>query len=162
MNIIESFEAYIVSQRTVGINFLILGGVLIAIVIIAHFAFPSTTLAIWFKRSLIACGILIALGGWSYGNFNNKVSEKGKAHYSQNSTEFVQTELVRMEKVVKQFPYYQITFATLIVIALLVVLFVPSPQAKGLAFAVILLMAGCLIVEQISHSSIMEYAESLN
>lgn len=161
MKIIEAFEAYIAAQKALSNQFLILCGVLILIAIITHFAFPTTTMTIWLKRSLVVCGLFIALGGFSYGNFNNKVSDSGHAHYHQNSVEFAQAEQVRMEKVVKQFPYYQITFALFIVASLLVVLFVPSPQAKGVAFAVILLFVGCMIVEQVSHTSIVEYADSL-
>ncbi len=161
MKIFESFLVYTDAQRALSTNFLILGGILIAIALIAHFAFPSATLTIWFKRSVIACGLLIILGGISYGNFNQKVVDTGKVAFEKNATEFAQTEQVRMEKVVKQFPLYQITFALFIVVALLVVLFVPAPQAKGIAFAVMLLFAGCMVLEQVSHQSIMDYFESL-
>ncbi len=162
MNILESFEAYIASQRAVGTNFLILGGILIVLAVIAHFTLSSSVMTIWLKSGLIVCGLLIAAGGWSYGNFNEKVSKEGHSQFEKDPAEFAQTEAVRMDKVVKQFPYYQITFAAFIILSLIVVLFVPSPAAKGIAFAVIALMAGCLLVEQVSHSSIVEYAQSLN
>ncbi len=162
MSIIESFGAYIDSQRAVSTNFILLCGILIIIAIVVHFAFPSTSFALWFKRSLVVGGVLIALGGFSYGNFNKKVLESGHTLYENNPTEFAKTEEVRMEKVVKQFPYYQITFAIFVLISLIIILFIPSPIAKGIAFSTAVLFIGCMAVEQVSHSSILDYFEALS
>ncbi len=161
MNILESFGAYVDSQRAVSLNFMILCGVLILIALIAHFAFPSTTLTVWLKRSLVLCGLLIAVGGFSYYGFNQKVEKDGRSLYERNSIEFKQSEQVRMDKVLKQFPYYQIILALLVILSLIVIIFVPLPKLKGIAFACAMLFIGCMVVEQISHHAILEYVLKL-
>ncbi|KXX66634.1 hypothetical protein [Flammeovirga sp. SJP92] len=161
MNILQSLEAYTSAQKWVGINFIILGAILLVLAGIISFFVTKTPLASGMKWGSLVTGILIIIGGISYGNFNNKIQIEGKALYEKDSTEFIQTEHERMEKVDQGFLTYQLVFATFAVGAFAVILFFNAPFIKGIAFAVAILFTGLLIIEGFSHPSIQAYTEDL-
>ena len=66
-----------------------------------------------------------------------------------------------MEKVDKGFLTYQIVFAVFVLAALIVIVFIKSPLAKGIAFAIAILFIGQLLIEGFSHKSIREYTDIL-
>ncbi|NME71054.1 hypothetical protein [Flammeovirga aprica] len=161
MNILESLEAYTSAQKWVGINFIILGILLLVTAGIITFFVTKTPLATGMKWGALVAGILIIIGGYGYGNFNNKILSEGKISYEKNSSEFVRAEHERMEKVNNGFLGYQLVFAAFLLASLAVILFVNLPYLKGIAFAVTILFAGLIIIEGFSHPSIETYTKEL-
>ncbi len=161
MNILQSLETYTSAQKWVGINFIILGSVLLILAGVFTFFVEKTPLASGMKWGALAAGILITVGGISYGNFNKKIQRDGEALFEKDKTEFIQYEYERMEKVDKGFLTYQMVFVAFVVAALIVILFVKAPVLKGVAFAVAILFIGQLIIEGFSHPSITKYTNEL-
>ena len=161
MNILQSLEAYTSAQKWVGINFIILGSVLLILAGVFAFFVAKTPLAAGMKWGALTAGFFIIVGGISYGNFNKKILREGQALFEKDRTEFVQYEHERMEKVDKGFLTYQFVFASFVVAALIVILFVKAPILKGVAFAVAILFVGQLIIEGFSHPSITKYTNEL-
>lgn len=161
MNFLQSLEAYTTAQKWVGYNFMILGIALLILAAIFAFFVAKSPMGSGMKWGSLITGIFIITGGIGYGSFNNKVHEEAKALYQKDKTEFVQFEHERMEKVDKGFLTYQITFAVFVLASLIVILFVNSPVAKGVSFAIALLFIGVMIIEGFSHKSISTYAEEL-
>ena len=153
---LEHLETYIQAQKTVASLFMLIGGLLFLLAIAAHFA-GKTDLLNGLKYGAIVCGLLILLGGLGYRATESKLLEKQTSLYQQSEQRFQQEEYQRMENVVKSYPTYQWTFAALILISLLVILFTTKPFWHGVAFAVMLLHAAVLLVEAVSHRSIMAY-----
>ncbi len=161
MNLLQSLETYASAQKWVGVNFIILGSILLILAGVFAFFIAKSPMASGIKWGALACGILIIVGGFSYINFNEKTKQESTAIYEKNATDFVQYEHERMEKVDKGFIVYQITFAAFVLAALIVIVFVKSPVLKGVAFAVAILFLGQLIIEGFSHQSITEYTQEL-
>ncbi|WP_044211972.1 hypothetical protein [Flammeovirga sp. OC4] len=161
MNILQSLEAYTSAQKWVGINFIILGTLLLLLAGIITFFVTKTPLASGMKWGALVTGLLIIFGGFGYGNFNNKILKEGEIAIQKSSNEFIQSEYERMEKVDKGFLTYQLTFAAFAIAAIIVILFIHSPFLKGIAFSVAILFIGLLIIEGFSHPSIKAYAAEL-
>ncbi len=161
MNLLQSLEAYASAQKWVGINFIILGSILLILSGIFAFFIAKSPMASGMKWGSLVTGILIIVGGLSYLNFNEKTKKESTAIYQKDIKEFVQHEHDRMEKVDKGFILYQITFAAFVLAALIVIVFVKAPVLKGIAFAVAILFIGQLIIEAFSHQSISEYTQEL-
>ena len=161
MNILQSLETYTSAQKWVGINFIILGSFLLVLAAIFALFVAKSPMAIGMKWGSLATGLLIIVGGISYLNFNEKVKRESTAIHQKDSTEFVQYEYDRMEKVDNGFIVYQITFAAFVLAALIIIVFVKAPVLKGVAFAVAILFLGQLIIEGFSHRSISEYTQEL-
>ena len=161
MNILQSLEAYTSAQKWVGINFIVLGVILLILGGVFALFVAKSPMATGMKWGALAAGVLIIVGGFSYLNFNEKTKQESTAIYQKDRTEFVQHEHERMEKVDKGFILYQITFAAFVLAALIVIVFVKAPVLKGVAFAVAILFIGQLIVEGFSHQSITEYTQEL-
>lgn len=161
MNILNSLEAYAHAQKWVGINFIILGSILLVLSGIFAFFVAKSPMAAGMKWGALAAGLFIIVGGISYLNFNKKTYNEGEALYQKNIAEFVQYEHERMEKVEKGFIIYQLVFAAFVLASLVMILFVKAPVLKGVACAVALLFIGQLIIEGFSHQSISKYTNEL-
>ncbi|ANQ51770.1 hypothetical protein MY04_4434 [Flammeovirga sp. MY04] len=161
MNILQSLEAYTSAQKWVGINFIILGSILVILAGIFTFFVLKTPMSTGMKWGALVSGILILVGGMSYYSFCNKTQLSSQAIYKRDVTEFLQFEYERMEKVDKDFLLYQLTFTAFIVAALIIILFINMPLLKGVSYAVAILFLGILIIEGFSHTSITKYTSEL-
>ncbi|NRB59064.1 MAG: hypothetical protein HRU50_03890 [Winogradskyella sp.] len=162
MNFIQSLETYTNAQKWVGTNFIILGSLLLILATTVAFFINKSPLADGLKWGALCTGLLIIIGGFSYRNFSDKIQYNAKEIYGDNPTKFIQTEYNRMSKVNKGFIVYQMSFAAFVVASLIVILFVKSPFAKGISFAVAVLFIGVLIIEGFSQKSITTYNDELN
>ncbi len=161
MEIVQALTNYTLAQKTVATNFIYLGiGLIIFAIAIWIFA-PSVQLTNGLKYGSLVCAILIIIGGFSYNNFSQKILDNGIKAEKKNHVQFVQDETIRMEKVEKGFPIYQMVFGALIAIPLILILFVNKPLLNGISFSIMILFLFQMIIEAYSHYSILEYAKYL-
>ncbi len=160
MEIIQEFQAYIASQKAVGTQFILIGIGLLVIAILFHFS-GSSQLSSGLKIGAAICGLLIISGGVGYRTTETKLLRSQTALYQKNQSEFKKVETERMQKVVKDYPIYQIIFGSFIILSLLIVWVVKKPFWHGVAFSVMILFIAVIIVEGYSHKSIKSYFEYL-
>ena len=161
MDIVQALETYTLAQKTVATNFICLGiGLIIFAIAVWVFA-PSGQFSNGLKYGSLVCGILIMIGGFSYSNFSQKILNNGIKAEKENHVQFVEEETIRMEKVEKGFPIYQMVFGAFIAIPLLLILFINKPLLNGISFAVMILFLFQMIIEAYSYTSIAEYSKYL-
>ena len=161
MNILQALEAYTLAQKTVATNFIYLGiGLIIFSIAVWVFA-PGGQLSNGLKYGALVCGILIMIGGLSYRNFSQKILENGIKAQNNNHVQFVDEETIRMEKVEKDFPVYQMVFGAFIAIPLLLIFFINKPLLNGISFSIMILFLFQMIIEAYSYTSIAEYLKYL-
>ncbi len=158
---LNSLALYINAQKWVAINFIILGIILLVFAFICMIMLPKSALINGLKWACVGSSAFIMLGGFVYGNFNNNLNIKAQALYEKSIEQFVATEHERMEIVEKGFIKYQISFAAILMLSILVVLFIKPELFKGIAFAFAFLMLGVMLIEAYSHKSISDYAKVL-
>jgi len=160
MDLLSQFEIYINAQKGVGSQFILLGAALLVIAIWAHFS-GGSVLANGIKTGALICGLLIIAGGFGYRSTEAGLLKKQSEVYEKSQVEFTKIETERMAKVNKDYTVYQIVFGAFIIVSLLIIFLLKNPYWHGIAFAVILLMIGVMIVEAFSHQSIKEYYQFL-
>ena len=157
MTIDDSLTAYIASQKTVAIAFLVLSSVLIASSLAIYLLSEPSRFLQGYKIGALIFGVLIAVGGGTYLFTNARTHDKLKAAHKANPGEFVSSEQKRMAKVVKGFPVYQYVGSAFILVALGIILFAGRPFWSGIAIAVAFHFLGFMFVELVSHSSIKQH-----
>lgn len=160
MELLAQFDSYIHAQKNVGTHFILIGILLLIIATWSHFS-ATGPLSSGLKTGAIICGLLILAGGFAYRYTETTLLNKQTELFHKNQTEFRQVEAERMEKVKKDYPVYQIVFSGFILAALLLILLVKHPYWHGIAFAVLILMVGVMIIEAFSQRSINMYYELL-
>ena len=157
MEIIKSLGEYTISQKLVGTSFIVIGILFIVFAIINNYAFSQSELIKGLKMGSLICGIFILIGGFGYNNFSTKTELKQIERYNQSRDDFLKQENIRMEKVIKDYPVYQIVFGSFIIISILIIWFTKNPFWHGIAFSVIILFTSVMIIEANSHKSIKNY-----
>lgn len=160
MELLAHFETYINAQKSVGNQFILIGGLLLIVAAWSHFSDVST-LTSGLKAGSLICGLLILIGGFGYRSTETTLLKKQTELFHQNQIEFKQVETERMAKVKKDYPIYQIVFGGFIILSVLMIWFVKNTYWHGVAFAILILMVGVMIVEAFSQRSINQYYESL-
>ncbi|MBV6652887.1 MAG: hypothetical protein KI786_03975 [Mameliella sp.] len=160
MEALQQLEIYIAAQKNVAFQFILIGVLLFILAAVFHFL-GKGDLSAGLRTGSIVCGCFILIGGIAYQNTEHKLLETQKALYHESAEQFQQQEAARMEKVVKDYPVYQMVFGGFIMLSLLVVLFVSKPYWHGIAFSVIILFVLVMISEAFSHQSIKSYFEFL-
>lgn len=154
---IEALENYTAAQKTVGTRFIFIGIILLIIAIVIWFGVEKTNFYDGLKTGSFICGIIILLGGAAYYNFSQTTHKKIVDIHSESKTEYLTTEKLRMTKVAKDYPIYQLVFSGFIVASLVIIFLLNQAFWSGVACAVILQFIGVLIVEYISKTSIDSY-----
>ncbi|HAD07943.1 MAG TPA: hypothetical protein DCF62_00540 [Porticoccaceae bacterium] len=154
MEIIESLDAYIASQKTVAIQFLILGVCFLVIAGVLWQLDSGAKLLQGLKAGCLVWSLLILAGGGAYYNFCNQLHAQQIQAYEADPTQFLAAEHQRVAKVVTDFPIYQMAFAACIVASLVVILFVSKAFFSGIAFATLLLFSVLMLIEAYSKTSI--------
>lgn len=160
MKILQQLEIYINAQKNVAIQFIIIGVGLLLLFALLHFFSESAWLH-GLKIGALICGCFILVGGVAYYNTENKLLKSSIQLYQNNTTDFQKTELERMQKVIRDYPIYQIIFSSLIVLSLLGIWLLPNPFWQGVACATVLLFVAVILVEAYSYQSIKAYVEFL-
>ncbi|MFK8054778.1 MAG: hypothetical protein AB8F78_01555 [Saprospiraceae bacterium] len=160
MDLQSELEIYISAQKAVGTQFIAVGVGLLLTAFISHM-FGEGPLASGLKIGGIVCGLLISGGGFLYRYTETTLLENQSTLYRLNSEKFALEEGARMEKVVSDFPKYQITFRAILLAGMIAVLVTESPFWHGVSFTIMGMMIGVLIAEAFSKSSIMTYHQAL-
>lgn len=157
---LKHLETYIHAQKVVATNSIGLGVLLILLAVLLHFI-GNSELSKGLKIGFICLGLFSIGGGYTYQKFSENLFEKQSVLQQQNATQFHQEETVRMEKVAKTFPIYQIVFIVIIVVSLLVIFFTNKGLVQGICFSVVFFFLGNMIIEKLSKTSIDKYIEQL-
>ncbi len=154
------FETYITAQKAVGLHFILLGVGLLVVAIIAQIM-GSTTLANGLKTGALVCGLMMIISGIGYRMTETKLLEKQTQLFQKEAANFQQVEIERMAKVIKDYPIYQMVSIALIIAALLLIYFTKNPYWQGIAYAVIIMFVGFMMIEAFSQYSIKAYFQAL-
>jgi len=156
MKTLSQFQIYIDAQKWVGVQFMLLGAGLVIISGLALFL-GNSELANGLKVGAIISGLFISISGYAYRNTEIKLLNSQTRFFNKDHVASRLTETKRMEKVLKDYPIYQIVFGAFIVIALIIILSANYSFWCGIALSIILLSTGVIIVEAHSHHSIKHY-----
>jgi len=159
--VLQQLESYILAQKNVALQFIMIGIALLIFSTLLHIM-GKGSLSNGLRIGSLICGLFILIGGIAYKNTENKLLQTQTVLYQKSKVEFKQVETERMQKVMKDYPIYQIVFGSFIVLSLLVIWLVKNPYWHGIAFSVILLFTAVMIVEAFSQQSIKLYFEFLN
>ena len=161
MDMLQSLKTYTKAQKGTGTNFTVAGIVIAFLTAVVIIVSDKSILLTGFKWGGFSAGIIMILIGLIYRGYCDIVHKKAQTIYSKDKIEFVKTEHRRMQKVEKDLLGYQIAFSLVIVLSIAVSFFVHSKITKGVLYAVAMLFAGMLMVENMSRSSIKNYTETL-
>jgi len=161
MTFVESLSLYTAAQKTVAYGFVGCGALLLISAALTWLAPPNAS-PLWqgFRVGAIVFGLLILVGGLGYARFNNQNEADVAAGYQADAMAQVQTEHARMQKVVSDFPVYQIVFAVIVAAALATALFA-QPYWAGFAYPPAFLFLAVMLIEAHSHVSIAAHAETI-
>lgn len=162
MSFLESLAMYTASQKTVAYGFIACGVVLLASALLV-LLLNSAASPLWqgFKIGALIFGLLILAGGVGYLKFSGDTETKVASQYQVNAEQTLAEESTRMNKVVSDFPTYQMVFAVIVLIALALIVFA-KPFWSGVAFPVALLFILVLLIEAYSKTSIDEHTQFVN
>ena len=115
---------------------------------------------------LLIVGVLALVVGLSM-NFSNQARiGKYSAAYAESPTAFVQAERERTESFIRWYPYTMYTFSVIIILALGVFLWKPTPLGRAIGLATVLLGLAVLFLDHFSeeraegyHTQIMQELE---
>ncbi len=158
---LEQLEIYINAQKTIANYMLAFGFIMLFLAVLTHFS-SSNTLIVGLKIGLLVFGLISAASGFGYKKTEEKLLKSQTLLYQENAADFNLKEKERMAKVVKNFPFIQITFVAIILVALVINLFFHKAILNGLLFALVIFLVGNMIIESVSKSSIDTYFEKLS
>ncbi len=161
MDLLQSLKKYTKEQKITGTNFIVAGIVMLFFTAVVIIASDKSVLVTGFKWGGFPAGLVMIPIGLIYRAYSDNIHKKATAIYLKNRNEFVKEEYRRMQKVAKDLLGYQMAFSLVIVLSIAVSFFVHSKITKGVLYAVVMLFAGMLIVENMSRSSIKIYTEIL-
>ncbi len=153
-------ETYITAQKAVGLHFILLGIGLLVVAIVSQIM-GSTALANGIKTGALVCGLMMIVSGIGYRMTETKLLENQTQLFQKDAANFQQVETERMAKVIKDYPLYQMVSIALIIAALVLIFFTKNPYWQGIAYAVIMMFVGFMMIEDFSHYSIKAYFQAL-
>ncbi|MFR9543640.1 MAG: hypothetical protein SNH27_16530 [Rikenellaceae bacterium] len=137
-------------------------GVLFVIISIGFWQLGKTEIARAYIVPFAICGglLLIIGGGLTYNNYSRL--KAFPMAYSENCTEFIETEIERTESTITStestiFRWIPI----LIVVAALLIIFVDKPTWRAASITAIAFLITLLVVDSNSHSRIVGYDKAL-
>ncbi len=140
----------------------IVAGVLFIIISIGFWQLGKTEIARAYIIPFAVCGglLLIIGGGLTYNNYSRL--KAFPVAYSENRTEFIETEIERTENTITStestiFRWIPI----LIVIAALLIIFVDKPTWRATCVTAIAFLITLLVVDSNSHARIVDYDKAL-
>ena len=156
MKTLNQFQIYIDAQKGVGVQFMLVGAGLMIVSLLAHLL-GGSVIVNGIKIGALAAGLFISISGYAYRNTEIKLLNFQTQLFHKDHIAFHLTETKRMEKVLKDYPIYQIVFGAIIAVALTIIRSTSYSFWCGIAFSLILLSIGIMIVEALSHHSIKQY-----
>ena len=148
MDPFKSLQNYIAAQKSIGLYFLILGVLLLAISTISYFYEPEASFFRGlFAGSLIA-GLLIILGGIIYRYFSGKLYISIEKEFRKDKAIFLKNETKRMEKFLESFSSFQTLSIILIILAIGAIISFKIPFVSGICVAISILFIGILNIQE--------------
>ncbi|GAB4428689.1 MAG: hypothetical protein OHK0039_47260 [Bacteroidia bacterium] len=157
---LQQLEMYISAQKTIGNYSMALGIFMVVLAVLFHFI-DANPLFNGLKIGMLVVGLITLGSGYSYRIAEEKILQKQTALYQKDPAQFHQVEKARMEKVVRNIPYYLIGFIAVIIALLMVIFFTKNSFVHDILFFVILFALGSMIIEKVSKTSIETYYEQL-
>jgi len=158
--ILNQLEIYITAQKTIANYFMLLGVLLIILAVLFYFV-GTNSLFNGLKIGFLILGFISIVSGYAYRITEEKLLKKQIVLYHNYSSQFHRIERIRMEKVVKNFPVYQMVSIGIIIISLIVIFFDKNNFLHGILFSVIIYFLGNMIIEKVSKPYIDKYYEQV-
>ena len=161
MSFVESLTFYTESQKLVAYGFVV-SGLLLLVAAAVVLVLSSGASSLWqgFKWGSIVFGLLILAGGIGYLNFCDKTHNGVVSAYQADPDSTLLEEDKRMQKVLGDFPRYQIWFSAIVLLSLAAIVFA-KPFWAGVAFPIAFLHVGILLIEAHSKTSIDSHAQAV-
>jgi energy-coupling factor transporter transmembrane protein EcfT len=157
---LDQLELYVQAQRTIAHYMMGFGVILVLLAVLCHLT-NANALFNGLKIGCLLFGVFSFVSGYAYQVTEEKLLDRQSKLYEQNPAEFLSLEKARMQKVVQGFARIQLVFGAIILLSLLVIFTIEHAFVSGLAFALILLLLGNMVIERVSKSSIDAYYEKL-
>ena len=155
---LPQLEMYISAQKTIGTYSMVLGGFMMMLAVLFHFA-DANPLFNGLQIGMLVVGVI---SGYGYRKAEEKILREQTALYQESPSQFHQAEKARMEKVVRNIPTYLMGFIAVIIVLLVVIVFTGNSFVHGILFSVIFFALGSMIIEKVSKTSIETYFEQLS
>lgn len=143
-------------------QFFILFGFLFALASVGFWQIGKTDIAkAYIIPTLVASLILMIIGFGLYFTNKSRVKEFEIA-YKNNSSNFVESELARVESTLKEYQTIVFKIIPLIIaIAAILILFIDSPTWRAISITTIALMVIILLIDGTAHARIEAYNQQL-
>jgi len=141
---------------------MILGFVLAGLGLLFRKMQPEMEMAQGFSWGSFICGLFILFAGIGYRNFCSTLFKSTSLKFENDSTKLINSEGERMGKVMTNYPRIQFVFIGIVLAALAVKFATSNGFHQGVAYAVIALFVGILIIEYFAKASIDRYYHALN
>jgi len=142
--------------------FFILFGVLFISATIGFWQIGKTDVAKAYIYPTLVSGILLLMVGVGI-LYANKVRETSfVSSYQENPTEFIDTELVRTEKIIGEYQTAVFTVIPFIIIAAaLIIFFLQTPVWRAIGITTIALMSCVMLIDSNASKRVKDYHEAL-
>lgn len=143
-------------------QFFIIFGLMFALASLGFWQWSKTDVAKAFIIPTLVAGILLLVIGVGLVYTNKNRLTKFPKDYTQNPTEFVQSEMQRAKKTVAEFKNVVFTAIPLIiVIAALLIIFINKPIWRATCITTIAMMIVIMLIDSNSSRRMQEYQEAL-
>lgn len=149
-------------DELISTSFFILVGIVFVAISFGFWQFGKTELAKAYIIPILVAGIFLMTVGFGLF-FTNKgrVVQFEKA-YNVSKTEFVQSEIERVEATLKEYKNIVFTAIPIIIVACaLILFFVPTPGWRASMVSVIAMLSVILLIDGLAHARIAEYNKHL-
>ena len=143
-------------------KFFILFGVLFLLSSYGFWQLGKTDLAKAFISPLCICGILLLLigGGLTYTNLSRE--KEFPVAYEEDAAVFLQMEIARADKTIKEFELVVLTIIPAIIAVLsLVFIFFENPNARAISMSVMAMMIVILLIDTGAYTRMKAYKYQL-
>ncbi|EAS20132.1 hypothetical protein BBFL7_02532 [Flavobacteria bacterium BBFL7] len=143
-------------------RFFILFGLLFIIASIGFWQLGKTDLAKSYIIPTLVAGIMLLIIGLGLFYTNKSRIVQFEKAYNENATAFVQSELERTEKTLKEYDTIVFKAIPLIIIAAaLILLFINSTMWRSISITTIAMLIVILLIDGTAHSRIENYHQQL-
>ena len=142
--------------------FFIVFGTLFVLATIGFWQWGKTDLAKSFTFPTLVAGIFLLAVGLGLFFLNQSRSTSFPAAYNSDSSAFVESEISRTEKSIKE--YETVVFRAIpiiVIIAALLILFIDKPIFRAISITTIAMMAIIFLVDSNAHSRLQAYNKEL-
>lgn len=142
--------------------FFIIFGVVFIIGSIGFWYFGKTEIARAFIYPALISGLFLLIIGAGLFSSNRKRLSNFESQYNRDSAEFVQSEIVRTEKTMKEYQNIALKiFPVIIAVAALLIVFVHAPLWRAISISMISMLVIIILVDINANARITKYHKQL-